>query len=60
MKHSFLKSMEYSKSNFKREVHSYIGLPQETGKFPINSLPSQLKELERENKENSKYIIGIT
>lgn len=55
MKTQRTKCMGCCKSSSKRNVYSYTGLPQETGKKQqqqINDLTLHLKELLREGKQN--------
>ena len=53
MKCDIPKSMGYSKSSSKREVHSNTDLPQETRKIS-NKLSLHLKELKREEEVKPK------
>ena len=46
--------MGHSTSSAKGKVHSNTGIPQETRKEPINNLTLHLKQLEKEEMENSR------
>ena len=53
-KHNYTKSMGYSKSSPKREVHSDTGLHQKNKKTSqINNLTYHLKEWEKEEKNKT-------
>ena len=53
-KHDNSKPMGCSKSSSKREVYSYIFLPQETRKTSNDNLTLHLKQLEKEEQKDSK------
>ena len=52
------KHMTWSKNSSKREVYSNIILSQETSKFQIKNIKLNLKQLDKEEKENPKLVEG--
>ena len=57
-KHDNSKLMGCSKSSSKREVYSYIILPQETRKTSNDNLTLHLKQLEKEEQKTPKVVEG--
>ena len=58
MKTQQLKTYGCSKRSPKREVYSNTILPQQTRKHRIDSLMLHLKQLEKEDQKNPKFVEG--
>ena len=50
--------MGFSKSSAKGKVHSNTSLPQETGGKSISNLTLHLKQLEKEEMKNPRFVEG--